>query len=143
MKRALIITLWIMLGVVAGIRWAHAGDHIMARVERALLEAGYVKAFGYSKLPPPRVEYKDHVAGGGWGSYRLGVIEISSRQPTGCIPITLAHEVSHDLMVRMGILETVPTREVMRELERAAHIAEAAVSADDWAPNCVMKGSVR
>lgn len=142
MKRALFYTGLIALGFIGGLRWAHAGDSMMARVERALLEAGYTKALGYAQLPPPAVVYADAVSGGGWGSYRLGVIEISSRQPAGCIPITLAHEVSHDLMVRMGILDTVPTREVMRELERAARIAEAAVSADDWAPNCVMRGAL-
>lgn len=142
MKRALLYTGFIALGFISGMRWAHAGEHMMARVERALLEAGYTKALGYAQLPPPAVVYSDTVSGGGWGSYRLGVIEISSRQPAGCIPITLAHEVSHDLMVRMGILDAVPTHEVMRELERAAHIAEAAVSADDWAPNCTMRKSL-
>lgn len=141
MKRALLYTGLIVLGFIGGLRWAHAGEHMMARVERALLAAGYTKALGYAQLPPPAVVYADAVSGGGWGSYRLGVIEISSRQPAGCIPITMAHEAGHDAAVRMGLLDGIPNHAVKAELERIAAIAEAAVSAEDWAPNCVMRGT--
>lgn len=142
MKRALLYTGLIALGFISGMRWAHAGEHMMARVERALLEAGYVNAIGYAQLPPPSVVYADTVSGGGWGSYRLGVIEISSRQPTGCIPITLAHETGHDAAVRMGLLDGEPNHSVKAELEKIASIAEAAVDADDYAPNCTMRKSL-
>lgn len=122
---------------------AHASDDVtetMARVEQALVQAGYADAAGYSKLSPPAVEYNEFVAGNGWGSYRPGRIEISTRQPAGCIPITLAHETGHDAAVRMGLLDGEPNHSVKAELERIAAIAEAAVDAEDYSPNCTMRG---
>lgn len=145
MTRALTIAALMALSWLGGYRWGYAADetrHMMARVERALLEAGYTKALGYAQLPPPAVVYADAVSGGGWGSYRLGAIEISSRQPAGCIPITMAHEVGHDIAIRMQLLDGIANHAVKAELERIAAIAEAAVSADDWAPNCVMRGAL-
>lgn len=145
MTRALTIAALMALSWLGGYRWGYAADetrHMMARVERALLEAGYTKALGYAQLPPPAVVYADAVSGGGWGSYRLGAIEISSRQPAGCIPITLAHETGHDAAVRMGLLDGEPNHSVKAELEKIASIAEAAVDAEDYAPNCTMRKSL-
>lgn len=111
----------------------------MARVERALVDAGIPEAAGYSKLSPPAVEYNEFVAGNGWGSYRPGRIEISTRQPAGCVPITLAHELAHDLSIRMNLIRDVPNDEINQRLHEVASLAEAAMDADKYAPNCVMK----
>ena len=141
--RAFEIAAVFLFGAYCGNAWASDETHAaMVRVERALVEAGFA-AHGYSQLPQPSVEEVDELPGGRWGTYSVatGRITISRRQPDGCKRVTLAHEISHDLMVRMGILDTVPTREIMRELESAARIAEEAESAADWAPNCVMRGT--
>lgn len=142
MKRALLYTGLIALGFISGMRWAHAGDHMMARVEKALLEAGYTKALGYAKLSPPAVVYADTVSGGGWGAYSANVVEISSRQPTGCIPHTMAHELGHHAADVMGLLADVPDEQAKAASEVIARIAEAAVDADDYAPNCTMRKSL-
>lgn len=123
---------------------AHASDDVtetMARVEQALVQAGYADAAGYSKLSPPAVEYNEFVAGNGWGSYRPGRIEISTRQPAGCVPITLAHELAHDLSIRMGLIDGVPNDEINQRLHEIASLAEAAMDAQKYAPNCLMKRS--
>ncbi len=131
-----------MFGAVAGAQWGYAADetrHMMARVERALVAAGFEAARGYAKLDAPAVEYVDITPGGVWGTYRLGYITIKTGQPSGCYVHTLAHEIAHDAAVRTGLLDAVPTHEVMRELERISAVAEAAIQDDDYAPNCGMR----
>ena len=121
---------------------ARASDDVtatMLRVETALVAAGYADAAGYSQLPPPVVEYNEFVAGNGWGSYRPGRIEISTRQPEGCVPITLAHEISHDLSIRMDLIRGVPNDEINQRLHEIASLAEAAIDADKYAPNCGLR----
>ena len=120
---------------------ARASDDVtatMLRVEQALVQAGYADAAGYSKLPPPAVEYNEFVAGNGWGSYRPGRIEISTRQPEGCVPITLAHEISHDLAIRQNLIRDVPNDEINQRLHEIASLVEAAIDADTYAPNCTI-----
>lgn len=114
----------------------------MRRVEAALVAAGYEGAAGYSRLPAPPVEDVDELAGDAWGNYRVatGRIELSRRQPIGCRRVTLFHEVGHDIAIRKGLIFTVPNEQVKAELERIASIAEAAADADEFAPNCLMKG---
>jgi hypothetical protein len=140
--RAYVYAVIILLAVNVR-EWVHASDlpgtDIMVRVERALVNAGYERASGYSRLPAPPVEYVDEIAGGHWGAYSRGRIEISRRQPRGCIPTTLAHEVSHDAAIRMGFLIGVPNENVKAVLETVARVAESAIGAEDFAPNCLMR----
>ncbi len=120
---------------------ARASDDVtatMARVERALVEAGYADAAGYSKLPPPAVEEVDELPGDRWGSYSVatGRITISRGQPEGCKRLTLAHEVAHDITARMKLHLSVSPDRVMAFFERVSLIAEEAADADEFAPNC-------
>lgn len=110
----------------------------MVRVERALVEAGYADAAGYSQLQPPPVEQVDELPGGRWGSYSVatGRISISREQPDGCKRVTLAHEVAHDLIARKQLHLSVPTNRVIAFMERVSLIAEEAADADQFAPNC-------
>ena len=142
MRRALTIAALMVLSWIGGYRWGYAADetrHMMARVERALVDAGFEAARGYAKLDAPSVEYVEITPGGVWGTYRLGYITIKTGQPSGCYVHTLGHEIAHDAAVRMGLLDAVPTHEVMRELERISAVAESAIQDDDFAPNCVMR----
>lgn len=142
--RALEIVFWIILGGIGGYRWGYASDEVhttMRRVEAALVAAGYEAAKGYSDLKAPAVEYVDILPGNDWGAYSIstGRIALSRRQPSGCVPVTLAHEISHDLAVRKGLLVTVPTSDLRAEMERIAAVAEMAVDAETYLPNCVIK----
>ena len=126
---------------------ANASDDVqttMARVERALVEAGYKDAAGYSKLSPPAVEEVDELPGDRWGSYSVatGRITISRGQPEGCKRLTLAHEVSHDAVARMKLHLSVPVNRVIAFMERVSLIAEEAADADEFAPNCGMRGAL-
>lgn len=133
------IALWILFGIVCGLRWAKADDDIRVRVERALVDAGY-PAQGYSQLPAPAVEEVDELPGDRWGSYSVatGRITISRRQPEGCKRLTLAHEVAHDLVARMKLHLVVPVNQVVAFMEKVSLVAEAAADADQFAPNCTL-----
>lgn len=126
---------------------ANASDDVtatMARVERALVEAGYSQAAGYSKLSPPAVEEVDEIPGDRWGSYSVatGRITISRGQPDGCKRLTLAHEVAHDAVARLKLHLSVPVNRVIAFMERVSLIAEEAADADEFAPNCGMRGAL-
>ena len=123
---------------------ANASDDVtatMARVERALVEAGYSQAAGYSKLSPPAVEEVDELPGDRWGAYSVatGRITISRQQPDGCKRLTLAHEVAHDIVARMKLHLVIPVNRVIAFMERVSLIAEEAADADEFAPNCGMR----
>lgn len=143
--RACEIALWILLGLACGLRWASADDGVtatMARVERALIDAGFNEAAGYSQLPPPAVELVDEIPGPRgelWGSYSVatGRIAISRRAPEGCRRLILAHEVSHDLVARKSLHLSVKVEEVVAFMEKVSRIAEEAADADAFAPNCL------
>lgn len=110
----------------------------MARVERALVEAGY-PAHGYSELSPPPVELVDELPGDRWGSYSVatGRISISRRQPDGCVRLTLSHEVAHDAVARLKLHLSVKVEQVVAFMEKVSRIAEEAADADQFAPNCL------
>lgn len=124
---------------------ARASDDVtatMARVEQALVQAGYADAAGYSQLSPPAVEEVDELPGDRWGSYSVatGRITISRGQPEGCKRLTLAHEVAHDIVARMKLHLVIPVNRVIAFMERVSLVAEAAVDAEDYSPNCTMRG---
>ncbi len=138
--RAFEIAFWILFGIVCGLRWASASDEThatMLRVEQALVAAGYA-AHGYSDLPAPAVELVDELPGDRWGTYSVatGRITLSRRQPDGCRPLTLAHEIAHDAVARLKLHLSVPVSGVIAFMERVSLIAEAAADADQFAPNC-------
>ena len=110
----------------------------MARVERALVAAGFNGAVGYSELTPPPVELVDELPGDRWGSYSVatGRISISRRQPDGCVRLTLAHEVAHDAVARLQLHLSVKVEQVVAFMEKVSRIAEEAADADQFAPNC-------
>ena len=112
----------------------------MARVERALVAAGFNGAVGYSELTPPPVELVDDLPGGDWGAYSIatGRVTISRRQPDGCKRITLAHELGHHAAHVKGLTVDIPTdaEAIKARMERISRIAEEAADADQFAPNC-------
>lgn len=120
---------------------------LMSRVERILIEAGY-KAKGYGDLPKPNVFLTaDPLPRGDWGWYVPGTILLSSAQPSGCIRITLAHELAHDATARMGLMAAqpagTPAWALRAEMERIASVVETAVAEDaGWAPNCLLRRGV-
>lgn len=121
---------------------ARASDDVtatMARVEQALVQAGYADAAGYSQLPPPAVEEVDELPNNNWGAYSVatGRISISRQQPEGCKRLTLAHEVAHDIVARMKLHLVIPVNRVIAFMERVSLIAEEAADADEFAPNCL------
>lgn len=84
----------------------------------------------------PAIELVEHLPAGAWGGYAGGVVRVSRETWAGCEGITLAHEVSHYVAIRAGLLAGVPTdaRRLKAELERIARQVE-----DAWpgfAPNC-------
>lgn len=123
-----------------GIMANAAEDDMRLRVERALVDAGYTQAAGYSLLPPAPVEEVDELPGDRWGSYSVatGRITISRQQPDGCKRLTLAHELAHDAVARLRLHLQVPTNRVVAFMEKVSMVAEAAADADEFAPNCTL-----
>jgi hypothetical protein len=121
-----------------GIMARASDDDMRLRVERALVDAGYAQAAGYSQLPPAPVEEVDELPNNNWGAYSVatGRISISRQQPEGCKRLTLAHEVAHDITARMKLHLAVPPDRVMAFFERVSLIAEEAADADQFSPNC-------
>lgn len=143
MTRALTIAALMALSWLGGYRWGYAADetrHMMARVERALVAAGFEAANGYSRLDAPSVEYAEYTPGNVWGQYNPETkrITLSNRQPEGCKKHTLAHELSHHAA---DVMALVPDGEpdVKSAMERISVVAENALQDDDYAPNCAMK----
>lgn len=122
-----------------GIMANAAEDDMRLRVERALVDAGYTQAAGYSLLPPAPVEEVDELPNNNWGAYSVatGRISISRQQPEGCKRLTLAHEISHDAVARMRLHLSVTPDRVVAFFERVSLIAEEAADADQFAPNCL------
>lgn len=115
---------------------------LMARVERILIDAGYA-AKGYSNLEPPRVYFAaGPLPRNDWGWYVPGTILLSPDQPEGCIRITLAHELSHDLALRMRLIEgrNMPIWAIRDQFERIATTVEVEIEHDTgYAPNCLVR----
>lgn len=123
---------------------------MMQRVERALVENGFSEAQGYGALEMPVVALTTDLPNRDKGSYTVvadksaylpGKIELDADQPEGCLPISLAHELSHDAAVRMNLVPfSIPNWLVKTELQKIAGIVERAVELEGpQAPNCLMK----
>lgn len=84
----------------------------------------------------PAVYIVDSLPRGIWGTYAEGEIRISAEAPEGCRGLILAHEISHSVAIKAGLLAGIPSdiRALKAELERIARIVEHQYR--PWSPNC-------
>lgn len=117
---------------------------MMGRVEAVLVMHGYPAARGYAQLEPPAAVMVDDLADGNWGAYVPGRIDISRAQPDDCVPVTLAHELTHDVTIRKRLIEAdtagAPAWLVKHEMEKVAGLVESFIGSDGtWLPGCLLR----
>ena len=107
----------------------------MILVERAL------GVSGYAATVPPVAETTDALPWNKWGGWLNGRVLVNERMPTGCLSITLAHELTHDAQVKLRLIPADVS--LMRVTEWADAQAEAVARAiDDGTTNCGLEPAV-
>ena len=146
-------------GCASGANYAAPPDYVRANMiaaEALVLSSGHGQADGYAKIAAPVVLFVDRLPADDYGSYMPtlrchdgrcdivgAVIKLSKQQPVTCLVTSLMHELSHDVAVRMHIVDGVPNDQLKQTLELIADQVEDRLQDDVYRPNCLKQGHLR
>ena len=134
------VGIWIglIIGIPLGMMIA-ANKSRAAELDVAATQAQVNAILGTSIQELPAVYIVDSLPRGIWGMYIGGEIRISADAPEACRGLILAHEASHAIAIKAGLLAGVPSdiRALKAELERIARSVEAAWP--EYLPGCMSR----
>ena len=121
----------ITAGLVITARTCRAAD-----LDVAATQAQVEEILGVHVDAVPTLQFVAELPWHDAGGYADGKITISREARETCWPLILAHEVSHHVAIKGGMLRTIPNDRLalQAELARIAHVVE--VRFVPYSPNC-------